>query len=293
MARNRLKKFGVFDFVCYLLVTLLSLIFLYPVVYALSIALSDPMGIREKAVMLWPVGFSLESFKYLLEKSEIWMYYKNSVIYTVLGTVIFLVATCMMAFPFTRKDFRGKTVLNVFMVITMFFGGGMIPTYYIINMLGLRNTIWVMVLPGCVSAYQVIVFRTFFQGLPDSLVEAAYIDGAGHYRVLWQIVIPLSKPLLATFALFTAVAKWNDWFAPLIYLNKEEMQTMQIYLRRMLIEDVVGQGKEMKYILEYQNRNPITIKYASVWLAILPIMCVYPFLQKYFAKGTVVGAIKG
>ncbi len=282
-----------FDYVCYALVGIMTLIFLYPVVYSLSVSISDPELIKKSPVVLILSGLSVEAYKYLLENPKIIMYYKNSVLYSVGATVLFLAFTCMMAYPFTVKDFKGKKAINVFMVITMYFGGGLIPTYSVINMLGLRDTPWVMIVPGCISAYNVIVFRTFFMSIPDSLCEAAYIDGAGHYCVLTQIVVPLSKPLLATFALFTVVGKWNDWFSALIYLSNDELQTMQIFLRKMMITNSVAEASNMNELVNNANRNPMTIKYASVWITILPIMCIYPFLQKYFAKGMMIGAIKG
>lgn len=293
MISQRIRRMTWLDIGCYATVFVLTLLFLYPVVYSFSVSISDPASILVSPVMLWPSGFSLEAYSYLLENPKILMYYKNSVIYTVLATLVFLVFTSMMAFPFIVKEFRGKKILNIYMVITMFFGGGLIPTYYVINMLGLRDTIWVMVLPGCVSAYTVIIFRTFFLSIPTSLSEAAYIDGAGHYRVLAQVIIPLSKPLLATFALFTAVGKWNDWFSALIYLSNDDLQTMQIFLRKMLITNTTAGVTNMNELVNNANRNPMTIKYASVWVTILPIMCIYPFLQKYFAQGMMIGAIKG
>lgn len=290
------KKLYVFDIVCHALLVLLTFIFLYPVIYSLSVSISDPQQILADPVLLLPSGLSLDAYEYLLENPKIILYYRNTIIYTLGGTLAFLVFTSMMAYPFTVADFKGKKVLNVFMVITMFFGGGLIPTYYVINMLGLRDTMWVMIIPWCVSAYNVIIFRTFFLSIPSSLREAAYIDGAGHYRVLVQIILPLSKPLLATFALFTAVGKWNNWFDALIFLSNDDLQTMQIFLRKMLITNTAsgnGSAVSMSELVSNANRNPMTIKYASVWVTIIPIMCVYPFLQKYFAKGMMIGAVKG
>ena len=177
-------------------------------------------------------------------------------------------------------------------MITMFFGGGMIPTYMVIKNLGLLDNPLVMMLPGAVSAYNVIIYRTFFQNIPAALREAAYIDGAGHFKIFWKVIVPLSKPLLATMSLFAIVGSWNSYFDALIYLNDSKMQPLSLYLRQLIVNmDMSSQG--MRDIMVQINVNPRTIRAATMIVAMLPIMCVYPFLQKYFASGVMIGSVKG
>jgi putative aldouronate transport system permease protein len=196
-----------------------------------------------------------------------------------------------MAYPFILRNFKGKTFFNVFMVVTMFFSGGLLPYYYLITGLGWRNTVWVMLIPGAVGAYNVVIFRTFFKSIPESLREAALIDGAGHYRILFSILIPISKPLLATFGLFGLVGKWNDWFTPSLFFSKDYLLPIQSYLQSCLISGstYVDLGTTA---LRDLNILTLNLKCAVVIITITPILCVYPFLQKYFAKGVLVGSIK-
>ena len=203
-----------------------------------------------------------------------------------------------MAYPLTVKEFKGKKLINVLLLITMFFGGGLIPSYLNIRNLGMLNTLWVMIIPGCVSAWNVIMFVNFFNTIPDSLRESATIDGAGHLRILVFIVIPLSKALLATVSLFTIVGYWNDYFTALIYLTDSDKMPIQIFLRKIMISMDITQGNtssgsDMSRMLDMVNANPRTVKAAAAILTMLPILCVYPFLQKYFAKGVMIGAVKG
>lgn len=294
MIRRKKRKVSVFDICNVIFFIILSLIFLAPVWYCVVCALTDSETLVRETPFLFPMNFSLEAFKAILLDRSVWVYYRNTILYAFGGTAISLFLTCLMAYPFVIREFKGKAFLNVFMVITMFFSGGMLPSYFLTVALGLKNTIWVMLIPGAVSAYNVIIFRTFFKSIPDSLREAAYVDGAGHYRVFFSIMLPLSKALLATFGLFGIVGKWNDWFTPYLYLTEDTLQPMSLYLRRLLVVaqtfESGGSGADLRNLME--NVNSLNLKCAAVLVTIIPVMCVYPFCQKYFAKGIMIGAIK-
>ena len=291
MVNQNKYRMAAFDWINYIFITVLCAAFLYPMILTASISFSDGSNPLAKIVFL-PVDFNLEAYEFLLSYGRIFGYYKNSIFYALTGTLISLLVTTLSAYPFTVLDFKGKKFLNLYMIITMFFGGGLIPYYYVIRNLGMIDTVWVMLIPGCVGAYTVIIYRTFFGQLPHELRESAFMDGAGHYRILFQIIIPMSKPLLATYALFGIVGKWNEWFTPMLFMRSDSLMPVQILLRRMLVlmeyQDPENRDIQMMYRM-VTNR---TVKCAAVMLTITPILCVYPFLQKYFAKGVMVGALK-
>ena len=274
----------------YLIVTLLLLIVLYPLVFVVSASLSDPNAVSAGKVILWPVGFSLESYKALLGDNRILLYYWNTIKYAAVGTFIMLLTTSLMAYPLSIPALRGRKLISVILTITMFFGGGLIPYYVTIMRLKLIDTFWVMVLPGAISAYNVIVFKTFFMSIPESLKESAFLDGAGHLRVLFSIVLPLSKAVLATFALFSIVGYWNDYFSSIIYIRNNRLWPMQTVLRQVL---QTAQMNTMMYDDAKKGVAPETMKDAMIVVTMIPILCVYPFVQKYFVKGVMVGSLKG
>ena len=289
--RSRLNRVTGWDILLVVFFVLLSVLFVYPVWYCVVRALTG-MDYTGAPPLLIPRAPTLEAFQFVFNDADIMRFYSNTLLYSFGGTFISLLLTCMMAFPFVVNDFKGKKFINIFMVVTMLFSGGLIPSYYLISSLGMRNTVWVMLIPGAVGAYDTIVFRTFFKGVPDSLREAAYIDGAGHYRVLFSIMIPLSKPLLATFGLFGLVGRWNDWFTPFLYLTKTNLKPMALYLRSTLVAAETQSADFSAMFDIYKNIKVENVRCAAVLITIIPIMCVYPFLQKYFAKGTMVGAVK-
>ena len=280
-----------FDYINYFFIFLLCASFLYPVLLTVSVSLSDPK-LAALGITFLPKGFTLDSYAFLLSDGRIMRYFGNSVFYAVTATFVFLLVTSMMAYPFIVPSFKGKKFFNLYMVITMFFGGGLIPYYFVVRALGMIDTVWVMIIPGAIGAYNVIIFRTFFNDIPAALRESAYIDGAGHYTILFRILIPTSKPLLATFALFCMVGKWNDFFTALLFIRNDELLPIQMLLRKMLvlIDYVDFKNHEMREMFSAINSR--TIKFAAVIITILPIMCVYPFLQKYFTKGMMVGSLK-
>ena len=288
--KRKLVRMQAFDWFNYIFIILLCAAFLYPMLLNVSISLSD--GTKAGKIFFLPVAPNLDAYKMLLKDPNIPRYYFNSVFYSLCGTLLQLTITSLTAFPFIVPDFRGKRFFNLYMVITMFFGGGLIPYYYVIRGLRMIDTVWVMLIPGCVAAYNVIIFQTFFSQLPGELRESAHMDGAGHYRILFQIIIPISKPLLATFALFGIVGRWNDWFTPVIFMRREILMPMQVLLRKMLISFTYKAGEAVDFERVRSLATTRTMKCAAVMVTIFPILCVYPFLQKYFAKGVMIGALK-
>ena len=286
------QRISVFDTILVILFSLASLSFVYPIVMTIAMSLSDPVKLGFKSVSVWPVGFSFDSYKLLLSDGRIMRYYFNTILYAVTGTVVMLSSTSLMAYPLTFKDLRGRTLITILLTITMFFGGGLIPFYLTVLKLGLVDSMWALVLPGAISAWNVFIFRTFFSTLPDSLRESAHMDGAGHFTVLLRIILPLSKPLLATFTLFSVVLFWNDFFNAMIFLRTQDKQPVQLFLRRILVLLSFREFDNTAAIEMFQNISSRTVKGAAVMITILPILCVYPFLQKYFTKGILVGAIK-
>lgn len=275
---------------------LLSLCFIYPVLMTLAQSFSDAKEMVGKTVYLWPRGFSLSSYKQILSDPVIVRYYWNTILYAGLSTILTLTLTGMLAYPLTIPEFKGKKVISVMLLITMFFGGGMIPTYLVYrNLYHITDTLWVMILPGAVSAWNVIIFKNFFNSIPKELREAAQLDGCGHFRTLFQIVMPLSKPLLATISLFTIVGQWNGYFNAMLYLDSADKFPIQMYLRKILVlsETVSGADlKDMELLTKLINTNPATVKAAATIVTIVPILCVYPFIQKYFTKGLMMGSVK-
>lgn len=285
-------KTTAFDVFLVILMILLSCAFLYPLLNMLALSVSDAQTLKSSPIYLLPVGFSLESYKALLNDSRILLYYWNTVKYAAVGTVIMLLTTSLMAYPLSITALRGRKLISVILTITMFFGGGLIPYYVTIMRLKLIDTFWVMVIPGAISAYNVIVFKTFFMSIPESLKESAFLDGAGHLRVLFSIVLPLSKAVLATFALFSIVGYWNDYLSALLYLRDDKKYPIQLLIRRLLVLMDYKDASTAQLLKDFRSISSRTTKAAATIITVVPILCVYPFMQKYFAKGVLVGSIK-
>ena len=286
------KKVTAFDVVLVVIMVLLSAIFLYPLLNMLALSFSDSQELKSLPVYLWPKGFSLESYKALLGDSRTLLYYWNTVKYASVGTVIMLLTTSLMAYPLSIPALRGRRFVSVLLTITMFFGGGLIPYYVTIMQLGMINTFWVMVIPGAISAYNVIVFKTFFMSIPEALRESASLDGAGHVRILFQIVLPLSKAVLATFALFSIVGYWNDYMTALLYLRDDTKYPIQLLMRRLLVLMDYKDASTAQMLKDFQKISTRTTKAAATIITVVPVLCVYPFMQKHFAKGALVGSVK-
>lgn len=292
--KKKRKKFTRFDIILYAISFVLLIIILYPIYFIVTASFSDPSAVASGKVWLVPKGFTLEGYAELLKHKEIWIGYKNTIIYTALGTVIGVFVNITAAYVLSRKDFVGRKFFMLLFVFTMFFNGGLIPTYFTIQKFGLYNNFLVMVLPFSVSAFNVIVARTFFQNsIPDSLWDQARIDGCGNIRYFAQIVVPLSKAIISVLALWIAVGQWNSYFNALIYLKDNDLYPLQLILRNILVtnnmQTALGSGEAAQIALRRAN----LMRYSVIVISTLPIMCVYPFAQKYFNKGVMIGAVKG
>lgn len=279
----------VFDILNTVVMLFLITIMLYPFLHVVALSFSGQDYIRAGVVSVFPRGFNLDGYKYVANYDELAHAYLNTIAYAGVGAFITLMLTSLVAYPLSVSNFVAKKFVTVVLAITMFFNGGLIPTYLIIKSYGLLNTFWVMVLPGAVSAYNVFVFRSFFAAIPTALRETAYIDGASELRILLQIVLPLSTALLATFGLFSIVGHWNSWFGAFIYLNDSKRWPVQMILRNLLVQSEVKYGT----LYSSDTLHSKTIKMAVTVVTMVPILCIYPFAQRFFVKGVMIGSIKG
>ena len=269
---------------------------IYPFLRVISISLSSVSAIDAGLVTLLPKGVHFSAYRIILARDELWTAYRNTVFYVAGGVFLTLSLTSLMAYPLSVPGFLLRKHVTIYLAITMFFGGGLIPTYLVIKALGLINTYAVMVLPGCVGAFSVIIYRTFFQRLPAELRDSALMDGANDIVILFRIIIPLSKALLAAFGLFAAVGIWNQWFNALMYLRDDARYPVQMILRRFVIlEELEPAWKrtESVELMELQRLHPKNLQMAVVVVTMLPILCVYPFIQRHFVKGVMIGSLKG
>ncbi|MDI6619306.1 MAG: carbohydrate ABC transporter permease [Clostridiales bacterium] len=283
----------IYNIINIILATLVLCITLYPFLYVIVASLSSPESVNSGSVWLFPIGINLNAYNVVLKDKQIWSGYFNTIWYTLIGTVINLIMTTLAAYPLSRRTFNGRRIIMPIIAFTMFFGGGMIPTYILIKNLGMLDSRWVMVIPGAISTWNLIIMRSFFENIPESLHEAAIIDGANDLYILVRIVVPLSKPVMAVMTLFYAVGHWNSFFDALLYLNSSQLYPLQMILRKVLIQ--FDNMEQMKAIGTFEDRESIgqTVRYATIIVSTLPILLVYPFLQKYFASGVMIGAIKG
>ncbi len=277
----------------YALMTVLGLLCLAPIINAAAISFSGSVAIGAGKVAFWPVDFNLDSYRYILSRSDFFAALFITVKRVLLGTVVQLLMTVITAYPLSmeQRDFRMRTVYVWFFVFTMLFGGGLVPWYLQIKSLGLIDSLWAMIVPGAVSVYNVVLMLNFFRGLPRELSEAFYIDGANHHHVLWLLYIPISMPSIATILLFTMVAHWNSWFDGLVLMNQTTNYPLATYLYTIVQNfDYSNVSQETAELLGRITTR--SAKCAQIVVAMLPIICVYPFLQKYFVKGIVVGSVK-
>lgn len=284
-----------FDVVLILIMLVFSIIMIYPFINVIAISFSSSAMISSGQVSWWPKELNLKGYEIVFGQNAVWRAYKNTVIYAITATVINLLFTSMIAYALTVSDFVLKKPLTIFLVITMFFSGGTVPTYLIVNKLGMLNTIWSMVLPNAISAYNVFVYRAFYKGISGEIREAARVDGAGEFNILFRIYMPLSKALYATFGLFSIVGIWNGFFDALLYLKDESKQPIQMILRKILFTSGAAGGTfdGVNQLMQNGTLNPKNVQYACIIATIGPILLVYPFIQKYFAQGMQIGAVKG
>lgn len=297
MQLNKSAGYRVFQFFNSILMICICLVIIFPLYYMLIVSFSDGAAVMSGQVKFVPVGFSLRAYRAAFKDSYFLKSYWNTIVITVSGTAINLIMTTLFAYPLSRQDFRGRKLLTKMAVFTMFFTGGMIPTYILVTDLGLGNTYWALILPGAISVYNMTIMRTFFEGIPTELNEAAYIDGANDMRILWSIILPLSKSIIFTLLLFYAVGHWNGFFSALLYLNKKSMYPIQMFVRNVVF---AGDALSMQ-MASYSSSTEMgaellsedAAKYAIIIMSMLPILFIFPIVSRYFKSGVMIGAIKG
>jgi putative aldouronate transport system permease protein len=277
----------------YVLLTTFLLVVLLPLVYIVASSFSSPLAVSSGRVSFWPIDFTLEGYERALGDEAIMTGFVNSLFYTTVGTAVSLTLTVAIAYPLSRKDFWGKSGISLGVIFTMLFAGGIIPTYLVVQQLGLLDTRWALILPQAVGVWQVIIAIVFFRSsIPDELYEAAQLDGASDLRFLWTIVLPLSKPLLAVIALMYAIYQWNSYFDALLYLRDPDLYPLQLVLRNVLILNQATPGMDAAAQIERQQLADL-LKYSLIVISTVPVMIIYPFVARYFNKGIMLGAVKG
>lgn len=286
----------IFDVANVIIMLILFFVFSWPLWFVVIASFSDPDALNRGEVLLWPVGFSLEGYKRILDYKQIWTGYANTIFYTVVGTMVNMIMSVCLAYPLSDKSFPLRRFFTIFFMITMYFGGGLIPNYLLIRDLGLLDTRWVMIVVGMVSVYNSLIIRAYFMNsIPEELKEASTLDGANAAQYLIKVVLPLSKPVFAVVGLYYMVGHWNNYAKALYYIYDADLYPLQSILRRLLIgskllQDVMSQDPEA---IEMAAKNAQLMQYGIIIVAALPVLCVYPFVQKYFVKGVMVGAVKG
>ncbi|QTH43710.1 carbohydrate ABC transporter permease [Cohnella sp. LGH] len=277
-----------------LLLGAITFLCIVPFVHLLAVSLSSNTAAMAAEVKLWPIGFTLDAYAYLGQKVEFFRSLWVTLQRVVLGTAINMLLVVLSAYPLSKeaKQFRFRTLYVWFFAVTMFFGGGLIPTYIVVKETGLMNSIWALILPGALSVWYMVLLLNFFRNIPKEMEEAAFIDGAGHWKLLWSIFLPVSKPAIATIFLFTVVGHWNSWFDGILYMNSPEKYPLQTYLST-LVNSLNKISITVDDLSLLQNLSDKTLRTAQIFLGALPIMLVYPFLQKHFTKGITIGSVKG
>ena len=289
------------DIVIYAIVILLCLVCLYPMYFVLVTSLSDPAYAQQMTTYLWPksqTGVYLGAYQRLFSDTTMWGAYKNTIVYTILPTVLMIVTCALCAYPLTSPKLIGRKVCNVFLLIPMYFSGGLIPTFLLMTKLHLYDNMWAVIVPASFSIWYIILTRTYFASIPEELREAAKIDGANNYRCLWNVYLPNAKPILAVIALYTIIGVWNSWYHASIYITDREWQPLQLFLRRILVEQTeqlanatMDDAETLRMAQEQQISNN-QLKYTIIIVSSLPMLVAYPFFQKYFVKGVMLGSLK-
>lgn len=272
-----------------------GLLALYPLIFVVSASISDPTAVNSGKVVLWPVGFNIKGYKAILKSKWITTGYRNSLFYTVAGTAINVSATLMAGYALSRKDLYGRKLITLFMMFTMWFSGGIITTYLVVNKIGLYNKWYTLIVMGLISVYNVIITRSFMSGsIPLELQEAARIDGCSDFQIFGRLILPLSKPVIAILCLYYGLGHWNSYFNALIYLKDKNLQPLQIFLREILVQnEAVNMSSDALDTMIERAMMAQTMKYSLIVVASLPMLIIYPFLQKFFVKGVMIGSVKG
>lgn len=285
----------IFFTICYTIIIVLTILVLYPIVYIVSASFSDAAALARGEVWLWPVDFSLDGYRAVFNYDKVWIGYRNTIFYVVVGTVINVAMTLICAYPLARKGLPGRSFFAYLFSFTMLFGGGMIPNYLLVKTLGMVDTVWAMLIPGAMSVYNMIVCRTFIQSnIPNELLESSKIDGCNDFVFFFKMVLPLSKAIIAVLTLWYAVGHWNAYFGAFLYLYDENLYPLQIFLRDILISsdfsaDLLIDAEELASMQSLK----LLLKYSLIVVSTAPLFTIYPFLQKYFVKGVMIGSVKG
>lgn len=281
------KKLGIVDYIIYIVLGLLSITTIYPFINMLAVSLSPMSEVAQARFMIWPKKMTFDAYEYVIKYSNLWGAYRVTLFVTIVGTTINLALTILGGYVLSNKQLPGRGVLNKILVFTMLFSGGTVPLYMVVRSMGLTNTLWAMIIPHAINTYWLILMRNFMIGIPDSLSESARIDGCNEYMILLRIILPLSLPIIATLVLFYGVTRWNEYTSAVLYITRSELKPLQVVIRGMY-----EQG--MDRVTEGEVIPPSsTIRASAVMLSTLPILAVYPFVQKYFVQGAMVGAVKG
>lgn len=281
-----------FNVLNYTFLLLVALLCISPMLHILAVSFSSNVPVEANKVILWPIQFQLNTYKFVIGDSKFYTSFWVSVERTLLGLAVNMLLTVLAAYPLSksRRVFPGREFYVWFFIVTMLFHGGLIPTYLLVESVGLIDTIWALILPGAVPVFNVILLQNFFKALPDEITEAAHIDGAGHWTILFRIMLPLSKPVIATLALFVTVTHWNAWFDGMIYMNRPEHYPLQTYLQTIVVQINMDAINDLELIKDICQENS---KSAQIIIAMVPVLLVYPFLQRYFTKGIIMGSVKG
>ena len=296
--KNRIRDRALSDRIFHIAVVALSIlcliVILYPLWFVIIASISNSDMVNQGKVVFLPVDIRFYGFEQILQDSRIWVGYRNTIFYVVVGTLLNLIVTMPAAYALSRPDFKARNPVMMYFVFTMYFSGGLVPTYMQINSMGLINTPWILLVMVLVNTYNLIIARTFIQNtIPQDLFESATLDGANHFRILWSIVLPLSKAIISVEMLYYAVFHWNDYFNALIYTSNTDVQPLQMVLRRILLQNEAFANGNGGVQGGYAQSSADQVKYAVIIVSTVPILCVYPFVQKYFEKGVMIGAVKG
>ncbi len=301
MRKKHGRRLTLFDVIVLILSAGACFITIYPMWYVIIMSISDPVVAAGSGVTFWPSGFYLGSYQIILREMEFWLSARNSVLYVLVGLALMLVTTLLVAYPLTRPNLKGRKACVIFLLIPMYFSGGMIPSFILITKLGLYNTPWATILPGAYGIWNIILCKTYLQSIPHELAEAAYIDGAGNMQALTRIYLPLSKPVLAVISIYTIVGIWNSWFGAKLYQPNPAIQPVQLYLQKVLVEQSIDLSKMMEQNMTQEMIEAMTakamsarqLKYSMIVVVTLPIIMVFPMFQKHFVKGVMLGSLKG
>ncbi len=284
----------IFHVIVLILTITTFIVITYPLWFVIIASVSNSDLVNQGKVVLLPKDIRFYGFQQIIRDTRIWVGYRNTIVYVVVGTLLNMVITMPAAYALSRKDFKARNPVMLYFVFTMYFSGGLVPTYMVINKLGLIDSPWVLILIGALNTYNLIIARTFIQNtIPNDLYESAMLDGAGHFRIFWSVVLPLSKAIIAVEVLYYAVFHWNDYFNALIYTSSPEVQPLQMVLRRILLQNEAFAGGSGGVQGGYAQSSADQVKYAVIIVSTVPILLVYPFVQKYFEKGVTIGAVKG